>query len=85
MIDSAAPKRPETSTWTRNGSRYWRLITATAEIVAVMPESYTPYHPPMHAKFEIYSIEKGLATFHGYLEGEQLARAHSCFSRAFAR
>jgi hypothetical protein len=73
------------SQWTRNGYRYWQLKTADAEIVASIPVGYTPHHPPMHAKYELYSIKKGLAKFLGYLEGEQLARAHRCFSQAFAR
>jgi hypothetical protein len=80
-----SPAKAAPSTWIQNGRKYWRLITDDAEIVASMPEAYTPYCPPMHAKYEIYSIKKGLAMFHGYLEGEQLARAHLCFQQAFSR
>lgn len=73
------------ASWTSNGFKYWRLVTAEAEIVASIPESYTPYAPPMHAKFELYTLKKGLAKFHGYLEGEQRARAHLCFTQAFSK
>lgn len=82
--------------WVRNGCKYWALRTKDAEIVAVMElpsgfapntplsvaEAFTPYIPPMSAKFEIYVIKKGLARFLGYLEGEQLARAHLAFQNA---
>lgn len=75
----------DATTWTHNGRKYWRLVTSEAEIVASIPVNYTPYHPPMHAKYELYTIKKGLAAFVGYLEGEQLARAHLCFSQAFSK
>jgi len=71
------------SAWTLNGFRYWRIVTVDAEIVASIPDTYTPHFPPMHAKYEIYTLRKGFATFRGYLEGEQLSRAHSCFATAF--
>ncbi len=77
-----SPEKP--SSWTLNGFKYWQLRTADAEIVASIPESYAPYHPPMHAKYELYTVKKGLAKFVGYLEGEQLARAHLCFHEAFS-
>lgn len=71
--------------WNFNGCRYWALRTDTAEIVASVPAGYTPHNPPMHAKFEVYSVKQGLAQFLGYLEGDQRARAHSCFSQAFSK
>ena len=80
MCAASQPK-----SWTRNGFKYWSLRTPDAEIVASIPESYTPYFPPMHAKYELYTVKKGLPRFRGYLEGEQLARAHLCFQHAFSR
>jgi hypothetical protein len=71
--------------WTWNGYKYWSLRTADAEIVASIGESFAPYHPPMHAKYELYTLNKmGFPRFEGYLEGEQRARAHLCFQQAFA-
>jgi len=78
--------KSEPKSWTFNGFRYWRLVTGDAEIVASIPEGYTPYHPPLHANYEIYSIKRGgPPKFLGYLEGDRRARAHLCFSQAFAR
>ncbi len=82
---TAAAIAPAPSAWALNGFRYWRIATADAEIVASIPFTYTPHFPPMHAKYEIYSVKKGLAKFLGYLEGEQLARAHQAFVTAFRR
>ena len=73
------------ASWTRDGFKYWRLLTADAEIVARMPATYTPYWPPAHAAYEIYSVRKGLAKFLGYLEGAQAERAHLCFRQVFSR
>lgn len=70
--------------WTHNGHVYWSLVTGDAEIVASMPDSYTPFFPPMRAKYEVYSRKKGLARFLGYLEGAPLARACRVFQRVFA-
>ncbi len=80
----AAPL-PAPRAWVHNGRKYWVLYAEGAEIVASIGDTYTPYYPPMHATYEIYSVKKGLSKFLGYLEGEQLARAHQAFSRAFAR
>lgn len=85
MTVSLGGRVADARSWVRNGFKYWRLVTGDAEIVASIPEGYTPYHPPMHAKYEIYTIKKGLAKFHGYLEGEQRARAHLCFQQAFSK
>ena len=82
---TASPSLPAPSAWTSNGFRYWRIVTETAEIVASISNSYTPHFPPMHAKYEIYTIKRGMARFRGYLEGEQLARAHLCMGHAFGR
>lgn len=71
--------------WTSNGYRYWSLVTAEAEVVASVPEGYTPHFPPMHATYEVYTIKKGLAKFEGYAEGEQRARLHHAFGCAFGR
>ena len=79
------PPREKPKSWTHNGFKYWSLRTADAEIVASMPENYTPHSPPTHAKYEVYSVKKGLPRFLGYLQGEQLARARRSFHQAFAR
>lgn len=71
--------------WTCNGVRYWQLKTIDAEIVASIPEGYAPHVPPEYAKYELYTIKKGLAAFQGYLQGEQLTRAHRCFAATFER
>ena len=79
------PERPRS--WTANGHRYWQLRTAAAEIVASMPESYTPYFPPKRAKYEVYTLSKNRPPrFLGYLrEGPVLDRVHRVFSQTFAR
>lgn len=73
------------SSWQRNGVRYWRLQTEDAEVVASTDATYTPHHPPAHAKFEVYSVKKGMSTFLGYALGDHAARLYACFCRAFSR
>lgn len=71
-------------TWALNGYRYWSLQVEGTEVIASIPENYTPHFPPAHAKIELYSMKKGLAKFLGYLDGEQKARVHQAFRQAFA-
>lgn len=71
------------ASWTRNGLRFWQLVTGDAEIVAVVTDAYKPYSPPVHAAYEVYSRKRGVAKFLGYLDGEARERAHVCFAQAF--
>lgn len=74
------------ATWTHNGFRYWQILTADAELVAsihVSDKGSASRVPPQSAKVECYSRKKGLASFLGYLEGEQHTRALEAFSKAF--
>lgn len=71
------------SSWSARGKNYFRLETATAVTIAVLPGEVrmaSPMFAVHHlATVEVYAVKAGMETFLGYAEGEQKRRLLTCF------